>query len=388
MNSVSSPLSTRRILRYVEWGFIALSLVFAWINSDYGTSGDPSWQLLALLIAFSALSLIFPVEASFWIRQTYILAGILLMLVANAMGFGFEFFLYLYIVKGCFLLNRQSILMTTIVAVAAVVVVSIWAMPVIVQVQPFWNIDPANPKHVVQFVAGILLNHIAASTFVIPLSFMVLAERQSRQRAETLTQQVEDLVTALERTRIARDIHDSLGHSLTALRIHLSVAQKALLSNPAEALQAVNTAKLLANQSIEEIQQTVRTLRYPNFDLTQALVRLMEQLLQFPSLSTHWNINLPSLPLQTSHHLYYIVREGLINIQKHAEASMIHLDGYATTNEVRLELRDNGRGFDPHQPHVGFGLKGIAERVQLLRGNLEIHSAAGQGTQIQIVIPR
>lgn len=216
--------------------------------------------------------------------------------------------------------------------------------------------------------------------------FTIIAEQASRSKAEGLAQEVETLIATLERQRIARDIHDSLGHTLTTLNIHLAVAKKWHQRDSAKALAALNTAKLLADQCIEEVRQTLQTIRQSNFDLNQALITLIKQAGQNQSLQIRWEINLPQLPLQTSHHIYCIVREGLINVQKHAYASSISVRALATPNEIVLELKDDGRGFNPQAHYAGLGLQGIQERVQLLGGQFTLHTAPGQGTTIHIRI--
>lgn len=98
-------------------------------------------------------------------------------------------------------------------------------------------------------------------------------------------------------------------------------------------------------------------------------------------------MNLPKLPLQTSHQLYCVVQEGLTNIQKHAHASYVTLRGQPTADGIILELEDDGTGFNCELPHSGFGLRGMQERVQILGGQLKIHTTPGQGTRIQVMIP-
>ncbi|MDF5726045.1 MAG: ATP-binding protein [Rhizonema sp. PD37] len=82
-----------------------------------------------------------------------------------------------------------------------------------------------------------------------------------------------------------------------------------------------------------------------------------------------------------------IFKEGLMNIQKHAYASCVCLQGHATLEGIILKLQDDGIGFDPKLPHSGFGLKGMAERVQMLGGELKVKSTPGQGTHIQVTLP-
>lgn len=182
-------------------------------------------------------------------------------------------------------------------------------------------------------------------------------------------------------------IHDSLGHTLTNLQVQLAVAQEFRQHHLDQVFWAIDTAKFLADQCIEDISQALQTMRQSDFNLNQALKSLVEQIKQNQALRISWEVNLPHLPLSTSHHVYCIVKEGLINIQKHAQASMIWVRGQLTTEGIMLEISYNGRGFDPHIPASGFGLKGMEERVYLLGGQFKIHSQPNRGTQIQIVIP-
>jgi signal transduction histidine kinase len=387
MASVAFPSpSIHKILLQMEGMLMATFVLNTLVNQILNESVMP-WGLLALLIMFAGLSFVLPMQANSWVKQGYVVLGMALVLLGLSQGLPVELFLYVYLIKSCFLLNRKLVFLLVLVSITVSVLVVIWALPAIVRVQSFWAIDPSDSAQVLQFAVERFSSHIAASIFVLPLSFMILAEQQSRERAEVLSQHVNELVAALERTRIARDIHDSLGHTLTALRVHLSVADRSFQRNSQESLQALKTAKILVDQSIEEIQQVVRTLRQPDFDLNQVLIGLMEQILQTLSLDAHWDIDLPPLPLQINHHLYCIVKEGLMNIQKHANASRVMLRGVSTPDGILIELIDNGQGFDPQATHSGFGLKGMAERVQLLGGQLTVKSDFEGGTRVQVLIP-
>lgn len=230
--------------------------------------------------------------------------------------------------------------------------------------------------------------YLAVSVFVISFSSVVSAEYKSRKKAEALAEQVEILAADLERTRIARDIHDSLGHTLTNLDIQLAVAQKLRDRDPQKAFQALDTAKILSSQCIEDVSHAVKTMRDSNFDLDRALSNLIEQIRSDRALHIHWEIDLPQLPIATSHQIYCVVKEGLINIQKHAHASSVYFESKFTSQEIILQLEDDGIGFDLTASNFGSGLKGMTERVQGLGGKLNIGSSPNQGTQILVVIPR
>lgn len=381
MNSDIVSPAIRRILRYVEWALIAIVTLNSAIVGDSVLPGS------LFLAAFTLLSFIFPIHHSSWQRRGYIANGLFLVLVAYSFGIDFNIFLYLYIAKSCFLLDRKSVIAIVIITGIISTPIYVEALPKILQSLSSQTANPYNLSQIQKFTFNYLGNYLAGNTFAILFSLMVIAEQKSRQRAEILAFQVESMAIALERTRIARDIHDSLGHTLTNLQIQLAVAQEFRQHNLDRAFRAVDVAKLLADQCIEDVSQALQTMRHSDFNLNQALNSLVEQIRQNPVLQISWEVKEPHLPLSTSHHVYCIVKEGLINIQKHAQATMIHVRGQQTTEGIILEIGDNGIGFDPHMPGLGFGLKGMKERVHLLGGQFAIHSRSGQGTQIQIVIP-
>ena len=305
------------------------------------------------------------------------------------MGVPFDILLYIFIAKSCFLLDRKDVV---IIIIATGIAWNLLLIPLVSRSVEFANTHPefwSDPKRVLfSTLINSIGSHFAASTFVLLLSFAVIAERKSRQKAEFLAKEVEALAATLERTRIARDIHDSLGHTLTTLDIQLEVAQTLRQRAPEQALQALDTAKLLASQCLADVRRAVQTMRQTNFNLNQALRTLVEQVQQNQPFKIQVEVNLPSLPLQTSHQLYCIMQEGLTNICKHAQATHARLQSHATSDSVTLELIDDGKGFDLEQPRSGFGLQGMQERVQLLGGELKIDSVPDRGTYIQVIIPR
>jgi signal transduction histidine kinase len=177
-----------------------------------------------------------------------------------------------------------------------------------------------------------------------------------------------------------------LGHTLTDLNLQLEIAQKFRLRDLDQAFRAVDMAKILASQCVEDVSQTLQAMRQSDFDLDRSLKTLFEQVRQKQSLQVYWEGKLPQLSLQTNHQIYCIIKEALINVQKHARASRVSFRSQSTTEGIILELEDDGIGFDPREDR-GFGLKGMAERVQAIGGKLEISSVPGQGTQIYINIP-
>jgi signal transduction histidine kinase len=374
------PRSLPQSFRSLEWIFLTSHLGI-WLSA--------SGYNLPLVIAFCSLlfliSWVFPINRPLWQRLIYIVLGLLTIHVARMLNVDFGIFQFIYFAKSYFLLGHRS----TIALIIGTALPSIFSEYFGDVSQSLTNrnplgLDPSNP---IRFFFFALAIYTAASFFTVMLSRMIVIQQENYQKIEQLSEQVESLATTLERTRIAREIHDSLGHTLTDLDTQLAVAQTMRSQNPAQAFEALDTAKFLARQCIEDVSQSLDRMRQSDFDLNQALITLLEQLRQTSTLEVQWKVNLPMLPIYQSYQIYCIVKEGLMNVQKHARASQVSFVAHQTTTELILELKDNGIGFDRTAFHPGFGLQGMIERVQLLGGKLDIETARTQGTQIYITLP-
>jgi signal transduction histidine kinase len=339
---------------------------------------------LAVLLGFYGLFLLLgwlpPWGRSWPVRLLYIVAGLTTTIVARCYGLDLVLFLFFYFVKSDFLLNRRSTIGLCYLTALPWTVSDYFG-----QMRSLPLDDVARLLH---RSLGTLAVYTAASIFTLMFCGMLRAEEESRYQIDELSEQVESLAIALERTRIAREIHDSLGHTLTDLDTQLAVAQTLRAHDLPRSFQAVDTAKLLARQCIEDVSQALDQMRQSDFDLNQALIGLVEQLRQSSGIQVKWQINLPQFSVYRSYQVYCIAKEILMNVQKHANASEVLFNTTLVAEGIRLELKDNGIGFDPGQFTTGFGLQGVIERVQLLGGNCDITTACNQGTHIQILLPQ
>ena len=388
--------STIERIRYLEWLFLITHLILAIVDGDYQLPFH--FSIYGIVIIFSC---IFPLGRSLMLRRIYVFSAMLVIVSANFFNVSLDLLVYLYIAKSFFLIGAKSTVWITVFTGIGWVTSECY-----LEMQEFERLHSLrfeslisvgttySPLAILIFSLGL---YIAVSTFTIFFSSVIVAEYKSRKRAEALAEQVEILTIDLERTRIARDIHDSLGHTLTNLDMQIKVARKLRGRNSEKTREAaIDKASMLSAQCIEDVSHAVQTMRHSDFNLDHALSNLVEQIrndscgygLANRTVQIQWDINLPQLSLSTSHQIYCVVKEGLINIQKHACASRILLQGYSTSTEIVLKLQDNGVGFDSQQVNSGFGLKGIVERVHTIRGNLVIDSAPGRGTQILVTIPR
>jgi two-component sensor histidine kinase len=200
-----------------------------------------------------------------------------------------------------------------------------------------------------------------------------------------------NLSAVQERNRIARDLHDSLGHALTALNIQLQTAIKLWQLDPTQAQHFLAEAHRLGAVAISEVRQSVGTLR-SNATETQTLDSLIEALAEDFYETTGvlpvTQIDLPrELPVEIVTPLYRVVQEALNNARKYAQATEVQIQICYEASRLWMTIQDDGRGFKPEKATTGFGLKGIRERVAMLRGNLYLESEPGAGCRISIDVP-
>jgi signal transduction histidine kinase len=375
-------LNIRRSLLVIELFALAVSIWFNYVNPQLQNSPFLIERTVLFAIALLPFIIIFPVDRPLWQRRVYIILAILTVIGGEYYEF-ISFSLYsTFILKGCFLLPRKEV--TAIVIMSLIVGSSsyIYRVPeIIVRMQ---SIDIKLYLNPFRIITIYIANYIGNCIFVLLLGSIWVEEQKSRQKAERLTQQVETLAVDLERNRIARDIHDTLGHSLTSLDVQIELAQRLQATEPARAQKSIDLAKQLSSQALDNVRQALGTMQRSNFDLKEAIIALGDQNLPFQVII---DVQFPQLSLQSSYQLYCIVQESLTNIQKHAQASKVSIEGSIVSGGTILEICDDGQGFDPNKSHPGFGLRNMKERVQCLGGNFQLHTKVRAGTKIKIFVP-
>ena len=375
-------LNMRRSLLLIELFALAFNIGAIFVDPHPKELPLAIGQSILFVMAFMPLILVFPVDRPMWQRRTYIILAILTIIIANYYELTTFIFHSTFLLKACFLLPRKEVITIAIAFWITSSFSYIIRVPEIIErtQQSSIKLYLNQSTMITSYMASYFGNYI----FVLLLGTVWIEEQKSRQKADRLTQQVETLATDLERNRIARDIHDTLGHSLTSLDVQIELAQRLQFTEPERAQQSIDLAKKLSAQALDNVRQALGTMKRSNFDLTEAIVALAEQNQPF---QIHVDVNFPILSLQSSYQLYCIVQESLTNIQKHAQADRVTITGSIINNGTILEICDNGIGFSLDRPHAGFGLRNMKERVQCLGGNFNLDSEIDQGTQIKIFVP-
>jgi signal transduction histidine kinase len=208
-----------------------------------------------------------------------------------------------------------------------------------------------------------------------------------------LSQQSREAAVVAERNRMARDIHDTLAQGFTGVIVQLEAAADATAEGMAkEANEHIARASELARGSLQEARRSVRALRpqvLEEKDLSGALEDLLKKMTEGTPLRTELAVEGEprALPDSWGENLLRIGQEVLTNSLRHASANEFKTRLSFHEDHIRLTLHDNGRGFDTAGKHDGFGLLGIRERVEAMRGELTIRSGPDQGTTILIKLP-
>jgi signal transduction histidine kinase len=251
---------------------------------------------------------------------------------------------------------------------------------------------------------SLTLLFLLSLTFVLLLVNALLAERQSRENLAIVNEQlrayalrIEDQATLQERNRIARDIHDSLGHALTALNIQLETALKLGKTNPERAHSFLAEAKRLGSTALQEVRRSISTLRVDPLEgktLEAAIESLTQGFQRATGIEPHCHIQLPfTLPMEVNIAIYRIVQESLTNICKYAidpeniDALQVEILLKSLPSAIYLTIGDNGRGFHIDRNRTGFGLQGMRERAMALGGRFDLRSSVGNGCEISVQIP-
>ncbi|MBN2548535.1 MAG: sensor histidine kinase [Anaerolineales bacterium] len=220
------------------------------------------------------------------------------------------------------------------------------------------------------------------------------ANRQLQEYAD----QVEISSVQSERNRLAREMHDTLGHHLTVAAVQLEAARKLIFTDPERTAGILVTTHRQIREALNELRQTVGRLREPleaDLRLDHALLRLVDSFRQSSQLVIQLELPDDGLVLPDTHRLviYRTAQEGLTNIQRHAAATQVWLRLKRLHASVQFEIEDNGRGL-PNGFNINnltssanFGLRGIHERLDQLGGQMEVETRSEGGTRLCVSLP-
>lgn len=217
------------------------------------------------------------------------------------------------------------------------------------------------------------------------LAFVQLRVRAERRRFSLVLQ---------ERTRVAREVHDTLAQDLVSVSLQVEMAtQQAKAGRLADVTEQLAQTRVLVRQALDSARQSIWNLR-ANLSQESLPVRLMGRVetLRQANMTAQLRISgeYRSAPAATENEVMQIANEAISNVERHSGATEIAVDLVYGADNLRLRVHDNGCGFDcesARRKPNHYGLRGLEERAALLRGHLSVESLAGQGTTVTLIAP-
>ncbi|MBI3191288.1 MAG: PAS domain S-box protein, partial [Pedosphaera parvula] len=199
-----------------------------------------------------------------------------------------------------------------------------------------------------------------------------------------------------ERKRISRELHDEVGQALTAINVNLAMLKRETAEKRNAGDRKIEEAQALLEQTMANVHRFARELRPAMLDdlgLIPALRSYTKDFGERTGITVHLTADLSEADLDGERKtvLYRVAQESLNNIAKHARASEVELAPHRQEDRVRMEIKDNGQGFQVDaraaKETSRLGLLGMEERVRLVNGTFALESSPGQGTRLLVAIP-
>ena len=219
-------------------------------------------------------------------------------------------------------------------------------------------------------------------------------QRQLRHLSHQVLQAQEE-----ERKRISRELHDEIAQVLTAVNLHLAILRREVPPNTKGIKRRIAHTQRLVEKSVTAVQQFAGQLRPPALDVLGLIPALRSYTEDFAK-QTDLRIGFTSFTLSRVQELdddkrtvlYRVAQEALINVARHAQASLVKVCIQKLHGVIRMEVKDNGKSFDVQRVlstkrNKGLGLLGMRERVEMVGGRFAVESAPGKGTTIRAEIP-
>lgn len=380
------------------------------IQSAFEHSFPPMVGLL-MIVALALLAWAIPIRRARWKKILYTLAGFSLcwvFAIPPRMMVSFSAVLLVVVMRACLYLQWPGRITVAIAAFGSFIV------RVGLSVREFFNhlaaggrLPPGMRRQgseefqgfLLQFSMGSILLFGLVLLFVVLMVGTLITEYQSRQKLAMANQRlrrysllVEDQATLQERNRIARELHDSIGHCLTAQSIQLENVSVWFDRNQEKAKGHLETARSLSKEALASVRQSVSKLRQEPLNglaLPEAIRALLQDYEQHTKLPIQAEIEISeSVPKETAIALYRLIQESLTNITKHAHAKQVKISLQEIEERYTLTIADDGRGFTLSTNQRGFGLTSMRERTEAVKGTFDIQSSPGAGCRIWVEIPR
>jgi signal transduction histidine kinase len=345
-----------------------------------GTPAGTGWMTLGVIVYGLAVTLGWQTcmrrQNPAWVRAYFValpllLLGLFVLEIVDVGGGSVGNLLVVVLLQGG-VLTLWAQIGLHLVSVAAMTLIAAATMPVERVVLPFLVLLLTNG-------AVTLMGYLIVRDEKTQIA-LEAANRQLRDYAA----QADDLATMRERNRLAREIHDSLGHYLTIVNTQIEAARAIMPTDPERGAYLLERAQALTKEGLSEIRRSVSALRAEQRPLPDAIRALIAEH-ESSGLSIGYEVEGAARPCSppVEQALYRAAQEGLTNVRRHAHATRADVQLCYTPERVTLCIHDNGVG--SADGAAGFGLIGLRERLNPLNG--VVHTESAQGFTLRVEVP-
>jgi signal transduction histidine kinase len=403
LNRLRAPNPLRQLL-YVEWVLLVMAAFMTLPLARIEPNSGLEWGKLLMILILGLMGLHLPQRHRH--KLVYTAAELGLLLLLTAMGGGLPTILRLLsqlglivIIRSCQIFQSWGRLgvLASILGIYIFAILSTFDDSGNQGVFKYLSVPPEPWQINVLKINSLIFLTLGTLLILLLVNALLLAHRrqqaliEAHQQLQCYAAKVEDQATLYERNRIAREIHDSLGHSLTAQTILLENALLFLPQDTHRAQSYLVEAKTAAYRALEEVSRSVGALRthsLPGKHLPTEIPVLVSEMCKTAEIASDCQVAVADpLAEEVSLALFRIVQEALTNVVKHSQATAVHVKLFAKGDRLHLQVLDNGKGFEPNKNTTGFGLQGIRERAMTLGGYCQLWSAPGAGCRVRVIVP-
>lgn len=241
---------------------------------------------------------------------------------------------------------------------------------------------------------------VFVASVAVGMHWLVIRQRQQRaalieanRKLAQYAAAIEQLAVSQERIRLARELHDTLAHSLSGMAVQLEAVDALWEVDPREARQILDQARRASQSGLTEARRSLQALRaspLEDLGLGLAMRVLAKEVAARASLRLDLDVqdHLQNLAPEVEQCIYRVAQEALTNVARHADAKSLRVALRFESGALTLTIADDGRGFDPAAvKRARYGLQGLRERAEMVGAILHVTSSTPEGTLIRLVVP-
>ncbi|MEA3422834.1 MAG: histidine kinase [Bacillota bacterium] len=348
----------KRILPLKYFSFtlmMILGLFFDDVNSS---------RILILGALFLGLFLIGGLRDYFnkHIESTYLIDGILVLLIELNSRYVVNYFYHLFYI---FILIELFIILKKNAVRISVFITMVSMYKFIFLIKERFSLGTIS-----QVLFLLLIN-------VVIISYGILNNRyrKEKEEKEKLYKELENMTREQERLRIARDIHDTLGHEMTALIMQLEMASRLMDKDFEKTREIIDSAKVGAREGLTKIRGVVEAIREDDVNYNKLINGLIEDFRAKTNLDIKYEYNIDFNKNGVGECLYRLVQESITNVSRHSNADSIEIRIIQNIDNIKFWIKDNGSKKPVMEK--GYGLKGLSERIVDKKGKMKIYYNEG-----------